>query len=282
MIQLITSGTATSIQDDGRIGSELYGVPMSGTMDRLSAHLANEIVNNETSSGLLEFTVNGPILQFHKTAIFTLTGAHFSPMLNSHKVNMFERIQANPGDILKIGQCSQGRYGYMAIRGGIKSPVILNSQSMYQNITPSSTLKKNDVIALNDLPPVKTYLAQNRKELNYPSIINATKGPEFSELSTDQQQTLFKECFSISNLSNRMAYQLEHKRELTLPDIISSPVQPGTVQLTPNGDLIVLMRDAQTTGGYARILQLSASAINTLAQLPAGNSAHLNLIETNL
>jgi allophanate hydrolase subunit 2 len=49
-------------------------------------------------------------------------------------------------------------------------------------------------------------------------------------------------------------------------------VQPGTVQLTPSGSLIALMRDAQTTGGYARVLQLPAESIDRLARLPVSST----------
>ena len=42
---------------------------------------------------------------------------------------------------------------------------------------------------------------------------------------------------------------------MSLNELISCPVYSGTVQLTPSGKLIVLMKDAQVTGGYHRILQ---------------------------
>ena len=61
--------------------------------------------------------------------------------------------------------------------------------------------------------------------------------------------------------------------------IISSIVLQGTVQLTPSGKLIILMRDNQTTGGYPRILQLSNDSINKLSQKHTGDKIHFNLID---
>ena len=64
-----------------------------------------------------------------------------------------------------------------------------------------------------------------------------------------------------------MGYQLineqmpGHTRE-----IITTQVIPGTIQLTPAGRLLALMRDAQVTGGYPRVLQLTELSINILAQ----------------
>ena len=54
--------------------------------------------------------------------------------------------------------------------------------------------------------------------------------------------------------------------ENQLKPILTSGVLPGTVQLTPSGELIILMRDCQVTGGYPRVLQLTEEAINILAQ----------------
>ena len=52
---------------------------------------------------------------------------------------------------------------------------------------------------------------------------------------------------------------------------------PGTVQLTPSGRLIVLMRDCQTTGGYPRVLQLTEKAISILSQKAIGKTLKIRL-----
>ena len=63
-----------------------------------------------------------------------------------------------------------------------------------------------------------------------------------------------------------MGYRLEEPIDNKFGSMLTSAVLPGTVQLTPSGKLIVLMRDCQVTGGYPRILQLTDDAINKLAQ----------------
>lgn len=42
-----------------------------------------------------------------------------------------------------------------------------------------------------------------------------------------------------------MAFQMEETVENKLKPIKSSPVLPGTIQLTPQGKLIILMRDGK-------------------------------------
>jgi len=110
------------------------------------------------------------------------------------------------------------------------------------------------------------------------NIIKVYKGPEFDNLSNINIDFLFSKSYKISKDSNRMAYQLDEKLENNLKSILTSLVMPGTIQLTPDGQLIILMRDCQTTGGYPRILQLSEKSINILAQKRLGEFVQFELI----
>ena len=98
------------------------------------------------------------------------------------------------------------------------------------------------------------------------SEVEVYEGPEFKFFSETQKEHLRNSTFSIDQNNNRMAIQLQEQLQNDLKPIITGPVVPGTVQLTPSGKLIVLMRDCQTTGGYPRILQLSDKGIRTIAQ----------------
>ena len=95
-------------------------------------------------------------------------------------------------------------------------------------------------------------------------------GPEYDLLSTNSKKKLFKNEFTI-NTNNRMAYNLQEKLQVDIKTIISSPVLPGSVQLTPSGKIIILHRDCQTTGGYPRILQLDTNSLNNLSQLKSND-----------
>jgi len=99
------------------------------------------------------------------------------------------------------------------------------------------------------------------------------RGPEFEVLSEAARQHLLEASFTVSNNSNRMGVRLDSEDVLdhSKHSMLSSGVIPGTVQLPPNGFPIVLMRDAQTTGGYPRIAQLTADSIDLLAQKKPGD-----------
>ena len=109
--------------------------------------------------------------------------------------------------------------------------------------------------------------------------LEVLKGPEFHLLDKIQLNTLFGSEFSIDNSSNRMAYQLQEELSNTLPEMITSLVLPGTVQLTPSGRLIILMRDAQVTGGYPRVLQLTEASINRLSQKIFGEKIRFKYLQ---
>ena len=96
-------------------------------------------------------------------------------------------------------------------------------------------------------------------------------------LNSHQKEFISSNIFKISNNYNRMAIQLSDLLVNNLKPIITSIVMPGTVQLTPAGSLIILMKDCQTTGGYPRILQLEEKSINSLAQLKKDSELSFSL-----
>lgn len=112
--------------------------------------------------------------------------------------------------------------------------------------------------------------------------IVCSPGPEYHLLTTAQKK-LLDQTFNISKDANTMGYRLQGRpiKPSYTTSIISSAVLPGTVQLLPNGQLVILMRDCQTTGGYPRILQIEEEGICELAQRRPGNSVQFSLAKTD-
>tara|TARA_B100001057_G_scaffold372689_1_gene376953 strand:+ start:580 stop:1428 length:849 start_codon:yes stop_codon:yes gene_type:complete len=281
MIEVIKSGLYSSIQDCGRFGFENYGVPNSGAMDQFSALLSNELIGNKADDSVMEITMTGPLLKFHKKTIVSITGADISPSINNRSVKINSSYLLNKNDTLSFGKLNYGFRSYIAVVGGFKTKRILNSRSMYINITGSfrindgDLLKTKETIKKRNLNPLKFEYKKHFNSL----IIDVYKGPEFDLLNKTEKNLLFSNEFNISNLNNRMAYQLKENLNNKIKPIISSIVIQGTVQLTPSGKIIILMRDNQTSGGYPRILQLSNDSINRLSQKHMGNKIKFNLIE---
>ena len=282
MIKVLSSGLYTTIQDLGRFEYRKYGVPVSGVMDRISALLANSLLGNKSSCSVLEITYTGPVLKFLEDKTIAITGAFFSPSVDGMPIPLNIVVEIKKGSILKFGLPSIGVRAYLAIYGGFNSETVLGSSSFFNGLTSEATLSKGNVLKTNSSETIfKPRNASFKEEKDHfeTTKIEVYLGPEYLNLSKLFQNKLFDREYKISKEANRMGYRLETVSEINAKEIISSPVQPGTVQLTPSGELIILMRDAQTTGGYARILQLSEKAINVLAQKKAGDSIDFELIK---
>jgi biotin-dependent carboxylase-like uncharacterized protein len=276
MIKFISTGLYTTIQDDGRFGYRNIGVPSSGYMDRESAQIANLIIDNPINNPVIEATLIGPTIKFEKSTVICITGSDFNPMLNENKISLYKAVEVRKGDILKINNSSIGSRCYISIKGGIKVDKVLGSRSYYSQISDSSLIKKGDEFKFEANDRNLTYKSIDQKfKLN--KDIKVFRGPEFNCLNKGSINKIINQEFSIG-VNNRMAYNLKEKIQDGVTSIVSSPVIPGTVQLTPSGQMIILHRDCQTTGGYPRILQLDEKSLNNLAQLRIGDQIRFDIV----
>ena len=243
------------------------GIPIGGAMDQTAMQMANSLLNNHKQSAVLEMSFKGPKLLFHQSTTIALAGADMNAKLNGKPINNFTAIKIKENDLLQFGNAHQGKRTYLAVAGGFKNPKILNSRSQYLGITPEATISKTKLIPIDKVDlNLKKGECLTLTERNESDAIPVYKGPEFYLLPKKAQNQLEKQVFTISNKNSRMAYVLVEKLLHELPSIWTAPVLPGTIQCTHDGTLAILMRDAQTTGGYPRVLQVSDEGINRLAQ----------------
>jgi biotin-dependent carboxylase-like uncharacterized protein len=275
MIKVLQPGIHSTIQDAGRLKFRDQGVPVGGAMDQHAFILANHLLQHIEVEPVIEFTIKGPTLHFYAETYIVLTGAKFHVKLNDKAVSHASPIYVPAESTLEIGHVVKGNYGYLGVLGGFGTEKVLGSGSFHSALLPSAKLSKGMQLV---------YIKTKFKETNFNARVipvhdkfSRTKldvypGPEFGALTKEQQEKLLNQKYFVAPNSNRMAIQLGNTPDLSAPEIITAPVQPGTVQLTPSGQLIILMRDAQTTGGYSRILQLTDYAMNSLAQCEIGKN----------
>lgn len=280
MIELLSSGFYTSIQDLGRFHYTNFGVPISGAMDKNLSELANLLVGNPDTEAVIEMTLMGPKLKFKCSCIIAVTASKANVLINGKSIDINHQVSVNPDDVLEVKNI-QTR-AYLAVSGGLNTELKLGSRSQYKMITSFTKLNKEQIIELKD-----PNAAFNRKNaaikfdmsLYNQDTMNVYPLPEYYKLSNHQKKLLQQNTFTISNESNRMAYQLNEKLENELEGITTKPVMPGTVQLTPEGKLIILMRDAQVTGGYPRIFQVSDVSFNVLSQKSAQQHINFKILD---
>lgn len=97
------------------------------------------------------------------------------------------------------------------------------------------------------------------------NVIRALPGPEYHEFDEAAKESFWRSPWKISPQSNRMGYRLQGQplTRTTDRELLSHGLLPGVIQVPGNGQPIVLMNDAQTTGDI-RVLPALSKRIATI------------------
>ncbi|RAI94125.1 5-oxoprolinase subunit C family protein [Algoriphagus yeomjeoni] len=268
-MKILKTGPGTSIQDLGRVGFAQFGVPSSGTLDLRSFAWVNHLLQNEESDAALEICQPGLNVKFDAPTLICLGGAKVAVKLNGNVLSNPSLLPIQANDLLEIGSMEIGAVLYLGIKNGFQAEKMMNSRSWFEGITKSGSAKKEQSIpyfTIQEIPKMTASKVKLDTSWLQEKIIAAYPGPEWNLLDKDSQEKLESSEFTISDLKNRMAIQLTELLPNNIPEMATSAAFPGTVQLTSGGRLLVLMMDAQVTGGYPRILQLTEHSISLIAQ----------------
>lgn len=286
-LHFIKPGLWTTVQDDGRMGYQNFGVPMGGAMDKKAAQQANQLVGNPPETPVLEITMLGPQIIIEGDCQIAITGADLSPTLNKVSIPNYQTINASSNSVLAFGQLRQGCRTYLAVRGQWQIKPWLESCSAMslgnKAATPQSLIQKDSFINIQTLPFIAPRYTPSQDCPVFKEMVQVPlmAGPEWNYLTSRQVARLFSMTYKIHKDANRMGYRLEPSLpnfEFSSP-LISSGIVPGTVQITNGGQLIILLLDAQTTGGYPRIGNITRSTINNLAQAKPGDNIRFEFEE---
>lgn len=287
-VRVIKAGVLDTLQDLGRYGWQHLGINPGGAMDKRSAQVANILVGNNRADAVIEFHFPAAELFFEEPALIAIYGADFSAHINAEEIPFGQPVLINKYSILQFYGIKKGARAYLAVHGGFDIPQWLNSYSTHLKASAGGykgrALQKEDEIAIRTIPaPLSTLLGKQEffilpwkadaaKEATKEETILLLEGNEWNRLTNESKQKVLTQSFIITPQSDRMGYRLKGER-LTVKDnseIISSAVSFGTIQLLPDGQLIVLMADHQTTGGYPRIAHVISASHSPLAQIKAG------------
>lgn len=285
-VTCLKTGLYTSIQDEGRFGVQDQGIPFSGALDKSSMQIANQLVGNPLNSPVLEMTMFGPTLQFEGKGQIAITGANMKATLNGESVDNYITTDIGSGDLLEFHNTDYGCRTYLSIGGQWQVPKWLNSYSALPHLMelPDLPAKLVDdysfAVAINETQEVHEYPIQHRPIFSECYIIRVVTGPEFDQFDIDVIQDFFDQIFVIHGDSNRMGYRLKGILENYKPsrEEISSGIVNGTVQISNVGKPIILMADAQTTGGYPRIANIVSEDLEIVAQMKPGDELKFMLV----
>lgn len=272
-VNVIKPGWFTTIQDLGRPGQRHSGVPLSGAMDSVALRIANLLVGNPDHAAAFEITLGGAELAFPQGAIVAVGGAEYSG------VPAWRPFLLAPGETLKLGDCSRGFRGYVAVRGGLDIPAVLGSRSTYVRGGwggwQGRKLEAGDSIPIGASPRLSQ--AVPGVSASWSLLPSYSSEPILRVVAGAQAEwygsSLGAATYRVLPQSDRMGLRLSGPKLAAkgAKELVSSGIAPGTVQVPPDGQPIVLGADAQTIGGYPKAAQIIAVDLPVVAQLRPGD-----------
>ncbi len=276
------TGPLSTIQDLGRAGHAAQGVPRSGAADRASLQLANRLLGNAPGDAAIEATLGGLAVQLTAARWCVVTGADAPVLLDGTPVGNHAPFLVPAGATVRLGRPAHGLRSYLAVRGGLDTPVVLGSRSedVLSGIAPRP-LAPGVHVLLGALPgstlaPVD--IAPVRAWSEHP-VLQLDRGPRHDWITPDSWRALTSSAYEVSSESNRIGLRLTGRRlaraiEIELP---SEGLVPGAMQVPPSGEPVVFLADHPTTGGYPVVAVVAPGSLNLLGQLTPGQSVRFRL-----
>lgn len=289
-LRIINGGVLASVQDRGRLHQQRWGVPVGGAMDLFALQAANRLVGNVPDAAALEITAGGATFEILQSMLLAVAGG-LHATLDGEALPLWTSVWARVGSVVQIG-ARHGAWGaraYVAVAGSIDVPLVLDSRS---TCLPGAfgglsgrPLRAGDLLHAGP-SPLTTLHAGRRWPLGARPAYGPTPalrmlpGPHLHLFNEHALDLLQADPFTLSVSSNRTGYRLDGARFATnVPNLPSLPVFAGVVQVPPDGAPILLMADAQPTGGYPIIAVVIAPDLPLAAQLLPGDTLRFQLIE---
>jgi antagonist of KipI len=260
------------------------GIPESGAMDPFALQAANLLVGNERGAAAIEIPISNINVRSDRDCLVSCTGPEWMLEINGSRFPGWMAVVARAGDFIQpLPGPEAGRWGYLAVSGGIDVPVVAWSRSTFLRGSfgglNGRTLQTGDNLnILHKSGPTlnlagRVFPREQLKDYGHSIIARVIPGPQKEAFGDEAFDHFTNSTFQIGSRSDRMGYTLEGSLfQCVQPaDILSEGVVPGSVQVPADGNPVVLMRDAQTTGGYAKIAAVIRSDLGVLAQLNPGD-----------
>lgn len=278
-LDVIVSGMQTTVQDLGRTGYGRFGIARNGAADRASLIAANRLVGNPDDAAALEVTITGPHLRFRRRMQIALAGADLGACLNGAWLTPGSRAIVIPGDELTFasGESTSGARAYLAAGGGLDVPEMMGSRST--DLTAGLGGLHGRALQPGDLLRVgiqERRLVAPRVPVNRSSrrSIRVVRGPQSDRFASRTWKTFVTSAFTVTPESNRVGIRLSGPAlsPEDSADIISEGIVTGSIQVTGEGQPIVMLPGHATIGGYTKIATVIEDDLDRLGQLRPGDT----------
>jgi biotin-dependent carboxylase-like uncharacterized protein len=269
-LRVLEAGLYSLVVDGGRPRSRSLGVPVGGAADQAALALGNALVGNPPDAAALEVCLSGPVLEADRDLACVVYGAPFDLFSERRKL-AGTTFTLHSGEQLHIGGTPAGMRAYLCVRGGLQEKVVLGSRSAFRPLAAGAELRC--------LPGTISgrFVHPPQKWNQEPHLVRVLAGPQADWFQADE---FYGQAFTVTPESNRMGLRLSAD-PLTVParELTSEPVCPGAVQVTSNGQCIILGVDGQTIGGYPKIAQVISADLDKLGQLRPQESIRFRRVD---
>jgi antagonist of KipI len=296
-----SAGFLTSVQDMGRTGFRQSGVSVGGALDTHALRVANALVGNDDNAAGLEATLGKLQLQFEDQRIVAWCGGAFTVRIASEGLPPGHAGLVNKGDELTMTAPNAGSRAWLAVSGGIDVPLVLGSRStdLRGNFGgyKGGSLRNGDSLELGTTESLKKQRFQDRREKeddvetapwisewSAPTpwaspprrdrFLRIVRGAHWDRFAPAAHMSLATSPFTVTPDSDRMGARLDGPalERTDTSDLLSEAVAPGTLQVPPDGNPILLLGDCQTIGGYPKIAHVITVDMPMAAQLWPGDA----------
>ncbi|MEZ5817518.1 MAG: biotin-dependent carboxyltransferase family protein [Hyphomicrobiaceae bacterium] len=290
-LRVIQPGLHTTVQDLGRIGSQRFGIPVSGALDPVALRAANVVVSNPQETAGLEIAVMGPVLEVQAESTRVALagvgarlvvegidgGTRESPPLQSTRLRR--------GDRVRVAAATASAVTYLAIEGGLAFSPFLGSQATY--VRGGFGGLDGRALVAGDLLPLASAVAEERTEMRLDgfdlepaSEIRVVLGPQDDYFAPDAIESFLATPYTVSREADRMGLRLDgapldHAKGY---NIVSDGIAPGSIQVPGSRMPIILLADRQTTGGYPKIATIISADLAAVGRLLPGARLHFRAV----
>ena len=274
-LEILKPGLSTTIQDMGRPGYFHLGIPQGGAMDRFALRVANMLVGNDEGQAALEAVFMGPEVRFDSDAVIAVTGADMPLRIDGEPRPSWTTIAVRAGQVLSFDFLKAGARAYIAVAGGIDTPLALGSRSTYA-IGALGGIDGRAIAVGDQLPTGQTSDAartlakagttvapQDRRAPGDPAELRVLPGLYWHRLTEAAQQQFFEDEWRVAPEADRMGYRFKGGRAMEFVErkpvfgagsdpsnIVDGCYSYGSIQVPGGQEPIVLHRDAVSGGGY--------------------------------
>jgi len=285
-IEVRKPGLSTTVQDGGRSGYYHLGIPPSGALDQYSLACANALVGNPDDAAVLEIVYMGPELAFTGPATVAVAGATIAPKVNGDERPVWESFEVAAGDVLSFDYLKAGARAYLAVSGGLDTPVKLGSRATYAlgalGGVEGRPIAEGDVLPVGSATgPARTGLVvppELRPALSKQVEVRVVMGLYDHRLTDRGRATFLDTEWTLTPVADRIGFRYTGGQLETVDreppfgagqdpsNIVDSPYPIGSIQVPGGVEPIVLHRDAVSGGGYMMVATVISGDLDVVAQ----------------